>query len=91
MIGAILGCLCAAVAAVLLYLAAPHQKWGALPCRPGLLGWAGALSLALGTMLLLGWAGPATAIFILLTILMTIWSVVPVAIAWRRGAPEGKR
>ena len=32
MIGAILGCLCAAVAAVLLYLAAPHQKWGALPC-----------------------------------------------------------
>ena len=75
MIGAILGGLCAAVAAVLLYLAAPHQKWGALPCRPGLL----------------GWAGPATAIFILLTILMTIWSVVPVAIAWRRGAPEGKR
>ena len=36
MIGAILGGLCAAVAAVLLYLAAPHQKWGALPCRPSL-------------------------------------------------------
>ena len=47
--------------------------------------------LIAGTGLLLRWAGVATAIFIVLTLVMTIWSVVPVTIAWRRGAPEGKR
>lgn len=91
MIGAIAGGLLVSLSALLLYLAAPHQKWGALPCRPRIMGWAGIATFVAGTGLLLGWAGPATAIFIVLTLVMTIWSVVPLAIAWWRGAPEGKR
>lgn len=91
MTGAIFGGLCVAVAAVLLYLAAPHQKWGALPFRPALAGWGGLVLLVAGTALILGWAGSGTSIFIMMTIAMTVWSVVPLAIAWWRGAPEGKK
>lgn len=91
MTDAILGGLLVCVAAMLLYLAAPHQQMGRLPCPPRLAGWGGLALLIAGTGLLLRWAGVATAIFIALTLVMTIWSVVPVTIAWRRGAPEGKR
>lgn len=89
--GAIIGGLLVAASAWLLYLAAPHQKWGRLPCPPAVAGWSGLALLLGGGALLLSWAGRATAIFILLTIAMTIWSVVPVTIAWWRGAPEGKK
>jgi len=91
MIGAILGGLSVCLAAMLLYLAAPHQQMGRLPFPPRLAGWSGVALLIVGTALLLGWAGAATAIFIVLTLVMTIWSIVPVIIAWRRGASEGKR
>jgi hypothetical protein len=40
--------------------------------------------LAVGLALLLNWAGIATAFFIAFTLLMTTWSIVPIAIAWRR-------
>jgi len=89
--GAVLGGLLVCLAAMLLYLAAPHQQAGRLPCPPRLSGWSGTALLIAGTGLLLGWAGVATAIFIVLTLVMTIWTVVPVLIAWSRGAPEGKR
>lgn len=79
------------LAALLLYLAAPHQQWGALPMRPGACGWSGAAALVVGTVLLLGWAGAATAIFIALTLLMAVWSVVPVAIATWRFRRQGIR
>ena len=79
------------LSALLLHLAAPHQQWGALRVRPALCGWSGAGALVIGTALLMGWAGPATAIFIALTLLMTVWSIVPVAIAWWRFRRRGAR
>ncbi len=88
MIGAIIGGLLVSLSALLLYLAAPHQRWGALPYPPSVAGWSGLILLLVGTRLLLGWAGAATAIFIVMALLMTIWSVVPLAIAWWRSAGE---
>lgn len=74
---------------VALYLAAPHQAWGALLLSPRVMGWSGAAMLAVGLAALLNWAGIATALFIAVTLLMTTWSIVPIAIAWwRRGREE---
>ncbi|PNU02193.1 hypothetical protein A8V01_09985 [Novosphingobium guangzhouense] len=79
------------LAAIALYLAAPHQRWGALPAEPAALGWGGAAMLVIGLVLLLSWAGPATTLFIAATLLMTTWSIVPVAIAWARRERGGSR
>ncbi|MFT4056471.1 MAG: hypothetical protein QM681_18360 [Novosphingobium sp.] len=87
----VLGGAMAVLAAIALYLAAPHQRWGALPVAPAALGWGGAAMLVVGLVLLLGWAGPATALFIAATLLMTTWSIVPVAIAWARHERGGDR
>lgn len=91
MIFAILGGVLVAVSALLLYLAAPHQKWGPIPCAPRILGCTGLALLLGGIGLLRTWAGPATAIFIAVTLLMGILSIVPLAIAWRRGAMEERQ
>lgn len=90
MIGATLGSVMIALSATLLYLAAPHQRWGRLPCKPSRVLWLGLVLLVAGTILLFRWAGTATAIFIGLTILMAVWSLVPLAVAWWRGIPETK-
>lgn len=79
------------LSALLLYLAAPNQQWGKLPFAPAVAVWLAVAFLLAGVALLLGWAGPATAIFIAMTAMMTVWSVVPLAIAWWRGAPEEKK
>lgn len=81
---AILAGLLACVGAVLLYLASPNQRWtgAAVPGRRLAVGGAGTLVLSLA--LLLGLAGPATAIFIWMALAMTMWSIVPLAVAWRR-------
>lgn len=75
---------------VALYLAAPHQAWGALPVLPRSIGWSGVAILAVGLALLLGWAGIATALFIAATLLMTTWSIVPIAVAWWRHGREDR-
>ncbi|MEE4451000.1 hypothetical protein V2S85_05070 [Novosphingobium resinovorum] len=84
MIVPVAGGVLAVLAAITLYLAAPHQRWGALPLGAAAFGWGGAALLVIALVLLLSWAGPATALFILATLLMTTWSIVPVAIAWWR-------
>lgn len=89
MIFAIPGGLLVTLSALLFYLAAPHQKWGAIPCAPRILRGTGLALLLGGTALLHAWAGPATAIFITVTLLMAILSILPLAIAWRRAAMEG--
>jgi hypothetical protein len=76
------------VSGVALYLAAPHQAWGALPLSPRAMGRCGAAILAVGFALLLNWAGVATAFFIAVTLLMTTWSIVPIAVAWLRHGRE---
>lgn len=78
------------VSGVALYLAAPHQAWGALPLSPRAMGRGGAAMLAVGFALLLNWAGIATAFFIAFTLLMTTWSIVPIVVAWWRHGREDR-
>ena len=82
------GGLLAAAGAMLFYLASPHQKLCKPTKAPRVLNRTACILLALGTILMLFWAGPATAIFIVMTVVMAVWSIIPVVIAWRRGAPE---
>ncbi|WP_129791157.1 hypothetical protein [Sphingosinicella sp. CPCC 101087] len=80
----LLGSLLALAGSILLYLAVPNQKLVARRPAPRSLaglGWA-ALAGALALMLL--WAGPATAFFIVATIAMLVLTVLPVAAAWLR-------
>lgn len=78
------------VGAILLYLASPNQRWTGRPLAPRPLAGAGALALLVSLALLLGIAGPATAIFIWITLATTVWSLVPLAIAWLR-RPAGEQ
>lgn len=91
MIFALGGGLLALFSSVLLYLASPNQRWGKLPFPPRLAGWGGLLFLVAGTAMMLRWAGPATAIFIVMTLAMTVWSLVPLVVAWLRREPEGRK
>jgi len=80
-----LGAVAASVAGtLLLYLATPHQKLTRrpLPKTPALVGGGAALVLAL--VLFLQLTGPATAVFVLMTAVMLLWSLPPVLFAWRR-------
>lgn len=77
------GCLIL-LGSALLYLASPNQRLGSLPLAPRLAGWGGAAFLIVGASLILGWAGAATTIFIAMTLVMTAWSILPLAVAWAR-------
>lgn len=82
------GILMTAAGALALYLASPHQQALTAPRSPRVLGWAGAGGLLLGLVMLLNWAGPATAVFIMLTAAMLVWSTVPLVAAWVRHRGE---
>lgn len=69
--------------ALLLYLAAPNQR---LPRRA--LGISGALALAIGLALVLTAAGPATSVYIAFTLAISVWTLVPLAVAWWRRPQE---
>lgn len=73
---------------IALYGAAPHQKLLPRRPRPAPWLWSGIAGCGLGLALLLGWAGPATAIFMWLTTAMTSWSLVPLLCAWLRHCKE---
>ena len=78
------------LASTMFYAASPNQKLlTAIPPRRAL-AWGGGALFLLGALLIGRWAGPATTVFIALTLAMFVWSVVPLGIAWRRGAPGGK-
>lgn len=71
------------IAALLLYLASPHQRLAARV-------WPAKLSVTASVVLaaFAGWmmarvTGPATAVFIVLTVLMLLWTLVPLALAHR--------
>ncbi|MCJ1960191.1 hypothetical protein [Novosphingobium mangrovi (ex Hu et al. 2023)] len=71
--------------AALLYRAAPNQLLRPdQPAGRGVArgGWGAAL---LGLLVLLTWSGQATSVFIWLTALMLVWSLLPLAAAWRAG------
>ena len=63
------------------YLCVPHQKLLSAPIngRMGVLGGSGLLLVSL--ILFLQVSGPAASVFILLTLLMFFWSVLPLPVA----------
>lgn len=77
-------CIATTLGASLLYLSAPHQKLRPtpLPRQP----WVAIGGIALLFALILFWqiAGTATAFFILFTLLMSLWSIPPLGIAYAR-------
>lgn len=75
----------AMLSGIVLYLASPNQLlWDRqLPSR--LLTLTGTIFASASLVLLLQWAGAATAIFILVTLVMFVWTFVPLAAAWRKG------
>ncbi|MCB2060034.1 MAG: hypothetical protein R3E09_06120 [Novosphingobium sp.] len=78
--------------ATLLYLASSNQQLTkSPPPRRWPLAWAGVLALAFGLALILQWAGPVASVFIAMTLAMLVWTVVPLAAAWWRAAPEGRQ
>lgn len=72
--------------AIALYLTSPNQKLLAArwPWWRGLV--LGASGLLSGLVALLQVAGPATAVFRLLTLLMVVWTLLPLACGWLRRA-----
>ncbi|EMD83302.1 hypothetical protein [Pacificimonas flava] len=85
----LLGCGMVLAACVLIYAAAPHQELagGEMPRKS--LGLLGAVLMGAGLLVLLTWAGKATAVFIGLTVAMLIWSLLPLALAWKRARRDG--
>ncbi|TXS94033.1 hypothetical protein FV139_10500 [Parahaliea maris] len=77
-----LSLLCLTLAALCLYLASPHQKLVQRPLPGRALALTG-IALGVSTLALLNsYFGPAIAVFILVTGLMLLWSLPPLAIAW---------
>jgi hypothetical protein len=79
----VLALLLATAGAGMIYAGARHQLLVAAP-RP-VLRWAGGAALLLALVVMIGWFGPATAVFAWATLAMLVWSVLPLAAAWRRG------
>ncbi|GEM_PF-1734992 len=76
--------------ALLLYASTRHQALLAKPAsrRAGLMGG----GLVLGALVTFeGVAGPATAVFIWLTGLMLLWSLIPILAKWIRWKVEARR
>lgn len=89
MIFAASGMLTVLVGALALYLASPQQKLARRPMPAA--GWTGLACLILGLVLLWQWAGPATAIFIAMTLATLAWTIVPPVVAWLRRPKEPAR
>lgn len=85
-----LGVLLTALGAALAYAGAPHQQVTRTGRHPGRL-ICGAAAIAAGLPALLAYFGPAAAVFVWLTVAMLVWSVLPLAVAWRRGPKEKAR
>lgn len=80
--------LCLLAGTIALYLASPNQRLrrARLPWAR----WTGWALLIVGQCLLWAIMGAATAVFTSLTAAMLLWSVIPLAIAWRRGEKARK-
>ncbi|MBK6707926.1 MAG: hypothetical protein IPG54_10795 [Sphingomonadales bacterium] len=86
----IAGAALALVSAFLFYLASPNRKIAMAHAKAALLksvAWAG---LGVSLVLLLLHYGPATAVFVAMTLAMLVLSIAPIAIAWWKGMPEDR-
>lgn len=88
---AIVGSVVMLAASFLFYLASPNRKIGLKLSHPGALKLVGSFGLIAGLALILTWSGPATSVFIALTLIMFILTLAPLGIAWWIGAPEQKK
>ena len=75
----------------LLYLASPNQKLvgRTVPCR--LFSIVGLMSLVTALPLLLKYSGSGTSVFILITGVMLLWTILPMAIAYFRHKQEAQK
>lgn len=71
----------AGLGALLAYAGASNQRLSATP-RPALR-WVGWALLAIALLALLTSFGPTAAVFTWMTMVMLIWSIIPLVIAWR--------
>jgi len=69
-------------ASLALYLASPQQRLTKRAVPRAAYGWGGLTGLVVGLIVLWQWAGPATAVFIAMTLATLIWTIVPPAAAW---------
>lgn len=76
--------LCIIVGAALIYLATPHQKLARRVMAKPLLLTAGSMLVAIAAYLLMTIMGAATAIFTVIIVIMLLWSLPPLLIAWLR-------
>ena len=73
---------------VALYVASPHQKlFSSLPSRAVSFGLA-ALSGLGGLVMLFKYFGPATAIFVFVTLLTLVWSTLPLVLSYTKHQRE---
>lgn len=84
MILTVTGTLAIFAGGLLLYLASPNQcLWtGSVPAR--IVAWAGAAITLAGQVLLWLWTGPATALFVGVTVAMTVLTLAPLLAGWLR-------
>lgn len=85
------GVLLSAVGASALYLASPNQRATARALPRTLLMLAGYALLIAGLIALLQWSGPATAVFIWVTVATLVWTLVPPIAAWLRQPKDDAR
>ncbi|WP_404478980.1 hypothetical protein [Novosphingobium sp. BL-52-GroH] len=85
------GALLVMAGALMVFLSSPNQSLtgAAFPRRA--CGFGGGAAMLAGQGVLLGWAGPATAVFIALTAASLVWSVVPLIVLWLRMRQEARR
>ena len=79
-----------AAGAFALYLSSPNQRLLAPPLAPRAGGVACLVGLLGSLLLFLQVAGPATSVYLLLTVVMLTWSIPPLAVGWwrQRGSRE---
>lgn len=80
----LLAVICALVGATALYLASPNQQALAQRISPRIGCILGIAALSISLMLFLRVAGPATSVYVLLTLVMLLWSLPPLLFAWLR-------
>ncbi|WP_232495543.1 hypothetical protein [Novosphingobium kaempferiae] len=73
------------------YLSSPNQSLSQAAFSRRAAGWGGGVVMLAGQAVLLGWAGPATAVFIALTAASLVWSIVPLLALWLRMRAEAGR
>ncbi|MFT3976880.1 MAG: hypothetical protein QM688_07180 [Sphingomonas bacterium] len=73
----------------LLYAGARNQRLIVAGEGRPVLRWSGAAMLLCSLLLMLGWFGPATAVFVWMTLAMFVWTLLPLGAAWWRRPREG--